>query len=43
MYTSGSTGKPKAVSQRMTEFENDNSFVISKWAKEYRLDNPRKQ
>ena len=35
MYTSGSTGKPKAVSQRMTEFENDNSFIISKWAKEF--------
>ena len=35
MYTSGSTGKPKAVSQRMTEFENDNAFIISKWAKEF--------
>ena len=35
MYTSGSTGKPKAVPQRMTEFELDNSFVISKWSKEF--------
>lgn len=35
MYTSGSTGKPKAVPQRMTEFEADNAFIISKWAKEF--------
>lgn len=35
MYTSGSTGKPKAVLQRMTEFEKDNDFIISKWAKEF--------
>lgn len=35
MYTSGSTGKPKAVHQRMTEFEMDNAFVISKWGKEF--------
>ena len=35
MYTSGSTGKPKAVSQRMKEFEEDNAFVMSKWAKEF--------
>ena len=34
MYTSGSTGKPKAVKQRLTEFENDNLFVISKWGEE---------
>ena len=30
MFTSGSTGKPKAVPQRMTEFELDNAFLISK-------------
>ncbi len=35
MYTSGSTGKPKAVRQRLTEFEIDNSFVISKWGGEF--------
>lgn len=35
MYTSGSTGKPKAVLQRMTEFEQDNDFIISKWGKEF--------
>ncbi|MBO5606297.1 MAG: acyl--CoA ligase [Treponema sp.] len=35
MYTSGSTGKPKAVPQRMTEFELDNAFIISKWGMEF--------
>lgn len=35
MYTSGSTGKPKAVVQRMTEFELDNKFIISKWGGEF--------
>jgi uncharacterized membrane protein/3-hydroxymyristoyl/3-hydroxydecanoyl-(acyl carrier protein) dehydratase len=35
MYTSGSTGKPKEVKQRLTEFENDNSFVLSKWGEEF--------
>ena len=35
MYTSGSTGKPKAVHQRMTEFETDNAFIISKWREEF--------
>jgi uncharacterized membrane protein/acyl-CoA synthetase (AMP-forming)/AMP-acid ligase II len=35
LYTSGSTGKPKAVRQRMTEFELDNAFVISKWGEEF--------
>ena len=35
MYTSGSTGKPKAVPQRMTEFELDNAFIISKWSGEF--------
>ena len=35
MYTSGSTGKPKAVPQRMTEFELDNEFIISKWRTEF--------
>jgi len=34
MYTSGSTGKPKDVKQRLTEFENDNSFILSKWGQE---------
>ena len=32
LFTSGSTGKPKAVPQRMKEFEEDNAFIISKWA-----------
>lgn len=35
LYTSGSTGKPKAVPQRMKEFEEDNAFIISKWAEEF--------
>ncbi|MCL1836536.1 MAG: AMP-binding protein [Treponema sp.] len=35
MYTSGSTGKPKAVRQRLTEFENDNRFVLSVWGEEF--------
>ena len=35
LFTSGSTGKPKAVPQRMKEFEEDNAFIISKWAKEF--------
>ena len=35
MYTSGSTGHPKAVHQRLTEFELDNAFVISKWSEEF--------
>ncbi|MBP3710792.1 MAG: AMP-binding protein [Treponema sp.] len=35
MFTSGSTGKPKAVKQRMTEFELDNAFIISKWGEEF--------
>lgn len=35
MYTSGSTGHPKAVRQRMTEFEQDNAFVISRWGGEF--------
>jgi len=35
MYTSGSTGKPKAVRQRLTEFEADNRFIISKWGDEF--------
>ena len=35
MYTSGSTGKPKEVKQRLTEFENDNRFVLSKWGDEF--------
>ncbi|MCL1815265.1 MAG: AMP-binding protein [Treponema sp.] len=35
MYTSGSTGKPKAIKQRLTEFENDNRFVLSKWGEEF--------
>jgi len=35
LFTSGSTGKPKAVPQRMKEFEEDNAFIISKWAREF--------
>jgi uncharacterized membrane protein/acyl-CoA synthetase (AMP-forming)/AMP-acid ligase II/3-hydroxymyristoyl/3-hydroxydecanoyl-(acyl carrier protein) dehydratase len=35
MYTSGSTGKPKAVKQRLTEFETDNRFILSKWGDEF--------
>ena len=35
LYTSGSTGHPKAVPQRMTEFEADNAFIISKWGEEF--------
>jgi uncharacterized membrane protein/acyl-CoA synthetase (AMP-forming)/AMP-acid ligase II len=35
MYTSGSTGRPKEVRQRLTEFENDNRFVLSKWGEEF--------
>jgi acyl-coenzyme A synthetase/AMP-(fatty) acid ligase/uncharacterized membrane protein/3-hydroxymyristoyl/3-hydroxydecanoyl-(acyl carrier protein) dehydratase len=35
IYTSGSTGKPKAVQQRLTEFEADNRFIISKWGDEF--------
>ena len=35
MYTSGSTGKPKEIRQRLTEFENDNRFVLSKWGEEF--------
>jgi acyl-coenzyme A synthetase/AMP-(fatty) acid ligase/uncharacterized membrane protein/3-hydroxymyristoyl/3-hydroxydecanoyl-(acyl carrier protein) dehydratase len=35
MYTSGTTGKPKVVRQRLTEFENDNRFVLSQWGEEW--------
>lgn len=35
MFTSGSTGKPKDVIQRMTEFNEDNAFVFSKWGDEF--------
>lgn len=35
MYTSGSTGRPKAVRQRLTEFELDNRFILSKWGEEW--------
>ena len=35
MFTSGSTGHPKAVHQRMTEFEADNAFILSKWYDEF--------
>lgn len=35
MFTSGSTGKPKGVEQRMTEFELDNAFIISKWGDDF--------
>ncbi|GHV80279.1 AMP-fatty acid ligase [Spirochaetia bacterium] len=35
MYTSGTTGRPKAVRQRLTEFEIDNRFILSKWGDEF--------
>jgi acyl-coenzyme A synthetase/AMP-(fatty) acid ligase/uncharacterized membrane protein/3-hydroxymyristoyl/3-hydroxydecanoyl-(acyl carrier protein) dehydratase len=35
MYTSGTTGKPKVVRQRLTEFEIDNAFILSKWGEEF--------
>lgn len=35
MYTSGSTGKPKMVHQRLTEFEEDNAFVLSQWGEAF--------
>jgi acyl-coenzyme A synthetase/AMP-(fatty) acid ligase len=35
MYTSGTTGRPKEVRQRLTEFEADNAFVLSRWGKEF--------
>jgi acyl-CoA synthetase (AMP-forming)/AMP-acid ligase II len=35
MFTSGSTGKPKSVKQRLSEFENDNLFILSKWGEEF--------
>jgi acyl-coenzyme A synthetase/AMP-(fatty) acid ligase len=35
MYTSGTTGRPKAVQQRLTEFEIDNAFILSKWGEEF--------
>jgi acyl-coenzyme A synthetase/AMP-(fatty) acid ligase len=35
MFTSGSTGKPKAIQQRLSEFENDNHFILSKWGEEF--------
>jgi acyl-coenzyme A synthetase/AMP-(fatty) acid ligase/uncharacterized membrane protein/3-hydroxymyristoyl/3-hydroxydecanoyl-(acyl carrier protein) dehydratase len=35
MYTSGSTGKPKVIQQRLTEFEADNRFILSRWAEEW--------
>jgi acyl-CoA synthetase (AMP-forming)/AMP-acid ligase II len=35
MFTSGTTGTPKIVRQRLTEFENDNRFILSKWGEEF--------
>ena len=35
IYTSGTTGKPKVVRQRLTEFETDNRFILSKWGEEW--------
>ncbi|GHV76898.1 AMP-binding protein [Spirochaetia bacterium] len=35
LYTSGTTGRPKAVRQRLTEFELDNRFILSKWGEEF--------
>jgi acyl-coenzyme A synthetase/AMP-(fatty) acid ligase len=34
LYTSGTTGQPKQVRQRLTEFENDNGFILSSWGGE---------
>ncbi len=34
LYTSGSTGHPKVVQQRLTEFEQDNKFILSQWGPE---------
>ncbi|MDR2247658.1 MAG: AMP-binding protein [Treponema sp.] len=35
MYTSGTTGRPKVVQQRLTEFETDNRFILSKYGEEF--------
>jgi acyl-CoA synthetase (AMP-forming)/AMP-acid ligase II/3-hydroxymyristoyl/3-hydroxydecanoyl-(acyl carrier protein) dehydratase len=35
MFTSGSTGKPKVIRQRLTEFESDNRFILSRWGEEW--------
>jgi acyl-coenzyme A synthetase/AMP-(fatty) acid ligase/uncharacterized membrane protein/3-hydroxymyristoyl/3-hydroxydecanoyl-(acyl carrier protein) dehydratase len=35
LYTSGTTGQPKAIRQRLTEFEKDNAFILSKWGDEF--------
>jgi acyl-coenzyme A synthetase/AMP-(fatty) acid ligase len=35
MYTSGTTGRPKVVQQRLTEFEQDNRFILSRWGEEF--------
>jgi uncharacterized membrane protein/3-hydroxymyristoyl/3-hydroxydecanoyl-(acyl carrier protein) dehydratase len=35
MFTSGSTGKPKVIRQRLTEFEADNRFILSRWGEEW--------
>ncbi|MDR0289555.1 MAG: AMP-binding protein, partial [Treponema sp.] len=35
MFTSGSTGKPKVIRQRLTEFEADNKFILSRWGEEW--------
>jgi uncharacterized membrane protein/acyl-CoA synthetase (AMP-forming)/AMP-acid ligase II/3-hydroxymyristoyl/3-hydroxydecanoyl-(acyl carrier protein) dehydratase len=35
MFTSGSTGKPKVIQQRLTEFESDNRFILSRWGEEW--------
>jgi acyl-coenzyme A synthetase/AMP-(fatty) acid ligase/uncharacterized membrane protein len=35
MYTSGTTGKPKVVRQRLTEFETDNRFILSKYGEKF--------
>jgi acyl-coenzyme A synthetase/AMP-(fatty) acid ligase len=34
MFTSGTSGKPKVVDQRLSEFEADNGFILSKWGDE---------
>jgi acyl-coenzyme A synthetase/AMP-(fatty) acid ligase/uncharacterized membrane protein len=35
MYTSGTTGRPKVVEQRLTEFEEDNRFVLAQYGEEF--------
>jgi len=34
LFASGSAGKPKTIKLRLTEFENDNSSILSMWGEE---------